>query len=313
MGRCEVVDGHLHYVDFTQRTDGLPALVRAMDEAGVDRAAIFGLPVTKRWDRSRGAAPTYYLDDGSRCYYYSATDYLLLGDLVEQPAQVRERFLPFVCGFNPVDGYAVDHIERVMRRFPGMVAGIGEVMCHHDELTALTLGETPAMDNPAMLDVLDLAAAEGLPVLVHQNVTVPGSSELLWLGELERALAYNRSCNVVWAHMGVSRRVEIPGLADLVERLLAQNRNLYVDISWLAYDYYFLSESPDGFRDRVSMDGWAQVVERWPDRFIMGTDVVGRWASYGAEVEKYRPLVDDLSHGTACALMGGNILRLTGR
>ena len=29
-------DAHLHYVDFFQETEGMPALLKAMDEAGVE-------------------------------------------------------------------------------------------------------------------------------------------------------------------------------------------------------------------------------------------------------------------------------------
>ncbi len=308
-----VVDGHLHYVDFTQRTDGFPALAAQMDAAGVSQAVVFGLPVAKRWDKGRRMAPSYYLDDDSSCYYYSATDFILLSDLAAQPPEVRSRFIPFVCGFDPVDGYAVSHIERMIERYPGVVAGIGEVMCHHDDLSALTLGETPRMDNPALLDVYDFAAAQALPVLVHQNITRPGTSDLRFLGELRRALEHNRSCRFIWAHMGVSRRIEIPNLAGIVGLLLSENDNLHVDISWLAYDNYFLTRSPDGFRGAVPMEGWAELIERWPDRFIMGTDAVGRWGSYADEVAKYRPLVESLSPAAAAALLGGNILRLTGQ
>ena len=43
------VDAHLHYVDFMQQSDGSEAMLAAMDEAGVEDAWLFGLPVVKKW------------------------------------------------------------------------------------------------------------------------------------------------------------------------------------------------------------------------------------------------------------------------
>ena len=42
-------DAHLHYVDFMQDSEGAQAMIAAMDEAGVERAWVFGLPVMKKW------------------------------------------------------------------------------------------------------------------------------------------------------------------------------------------------------------------------------------------------------------------------
>ena len=46
------VDAHLHYVDFMQQSDGSEAMLAAMDEAGVEDAWLFGLPVVKKWQGS---------------------------------------------------------------------------------------------------------------------------------------------------------------------------------------------------------------------------------------------------------------------
>ncbi len=37
--RYDIVDSHLHYVDFLEKSDGFPALVRAQDKAGASLAA----------------------------------------------------------------------------------------------------------------------------------------------------------------------------------------------------------------------------------------------------------------------------------
>ena len=51
--RYDVVDSHLHFTDFLEETDGFPALVRAMDAAGVSKSVIFGMGIAKQWDQTR--------------------------------------------------------------------------------------------------------------------------------------------------------------------------------------------------------------------------------------------------------------------
>ena len=48
--RYEIIDSHLHFLDFTQDSDGLPSLVKAMDAAGVSESVLFGMPMVKKWD-----------------------------------------------------------------------------------------------------------------------------------------------------------------------------------------------------------------------------------------------------------------------
>lgn len=75
--KYRTVDCHLHLVDFLQRTEGVKALLKAMDIAGVEEAMLCGMPLIKKWSVSETLQPQYYLDDDSRCYWYSATDILV--------------------------------------------------------------------------------------------------------------------------------------------------------------------------------------------------------------------------------------------
>ncbi|MFH1981694.1 MAG: hypothetical protein ABIL58_07615 [Pseudomonadota bacterium] len=162
-GECRphysVVDNHIHYLDFVQKTDGFAALIHAMDLAGVEQAVVFGMPMVKLWGENDPIAPTYYLDTDSRAYYYGATDYILAAELVRQPESVRQRLHPFICGINPLDMNAADHIERLLQLYPGFWKGIGELMSRHDDLTAFTYGEPPRADHPALMRVYRLTPA----------------------------------------------------------------------------------------------------------------------------------------------------------
>ena len=308
--RYDVIDSHLHFTDFLEESDGFPALCKAMDLAGVSQAVIFGMPIAKQWDATMETAPSYYLSNDSRCYYYSATDFILAEELLAQPLEIKKRFFPFCCGINGNDRFAADHIRQLLRLYPDFWCGIGEIMSRHDDLTALTYGEAPHINSPAFKDVFDLAAEEKLPVLIHHNITAQSEERILYLNELEEALEHNRSCNIIWAHIGISRRVEVQRLAAVASDLLDRHPNLYVDISWLVYDYYFLDRFPNNYMDGDSLDDWAAFMEKYRDRVLVGTDKVGHWATYPAEVVKYYSLLDKLSPETVQKVCRDNVLKL---
>ena len=308
--RYEMVDSHLHYLDFLEKSDGFSALVKAMDMSGVKSAIIFGMPIAKQWDATMKNPPTYYLSNDSRCYYYSGTDFILAEDLLAQPKEVQERFYPFICGVNCNDRFAADHIRQLLEMYPDFWCGIGEIMSRHDDLTALTYGEAPHINSDAFKKIFDLGAEYDLPVLVHHNITGQNVDDVLYLDELKEALVYNRACKIIWAHIGISRRVELQNLSKIADELLADNPNLYVDISWVVYDYYFLDKFPDNYSDGDSLADWVKLIEKYPDRVMIGTDKVGHWETYPSEVVKYYKLLDRLDDETVEKVTCENALSL---
>lgn len=108
-----------------------------MDQSGIERAVVFGLPLVKKWDAYDPLEPRYYLDDNSRCYYYSATDHLVLAALQSASGPERNRFASLICGLNPTDKHGVRHVERMLER-SDVWRGVGEVLLRHDDLTNLT-------------------------------------------------------------------------------------------------------------------------------------------------------------------------------
>lgn len=114
----DVVDCHLHYCDFLEKTDGFPALAKAQDMSGVSESVIFGMGIAKQWDEHVDKAPKYYLSNDCRCYYYSATDFLLAEDLLAQPVEIRRRYHPMCCGINGNDRFAADHIRQLLKVYP---------------------------------------------------------------------------------------------------------------------------------------------------------------------------------------------------
>ncbi|QXI32340.1 amidohydrolase family protein [Pseudomonas promysalinigenes] len=300
-------DAHLHYVDFFQETEGMAALIKAMDQAGVEHAMISGIPVAKKWHEDEPKRPRYYAGDDADAYWYSATDTYVAAALNRLAPEQRKRFHPFLSGFNPVDKNAVSHIERMLDLDPELWQGIGEVFTRHDDLTALTSGETPRANNEAMARIYHLAAERDMPVLLHSNITSKRERNPLYLAELEEPLRNHPHTRFIWAHAGSSAEIHrhqtrMDFLLPVLTRLLADYPNLYVDLSWSVLQPYLLDEhgvpSPD----------WVALVERHPDRFMLGSDVVGRFGSLGEQMQGFKPFLDALPEEVANKVARDNFL-----
>ena len=284
-----MIDAHLHVVNFTQETPGGEALIYAMDKANVGRAVIFGLPVSKMWAAGERESPDYYLANDAPCYYYSYTDVIVAEMVRSLPADQQDRLYPMICGFNPVDRYALRHIERLFAQYPDVWSGIGEILLRHDDLTAFTFGETARANHPALWPVYQFAADHTLPVLLHQNITsVTKNDHPVYLHELEEAVAEFPRTKFIFAHCGMSRRVNVPFYYQMVDRLLAQYPNLNVDFSWIIFDVLIC---PEGKPD----PGWLALTEKYSDRICLGSDMVTKFERIGPELQRYDVFLDQLS------------------
>lgn len=302
-------DAHLHYVDFFQESDGIEAMLEAMDHADVGHVVLMGIPVAKKWHEDEPKKPRYYQGDDAPLYWYSATDTIVAEAVRALPDEARRRVHPFLSGFNPNDKNSVAHIERMLELYPDVWEGIGEVFTRHDDLSALTLGDTPRANNEAMMRVYRLAAERDLPVLLHANLTSVREREPLYLEEIEDALSKNPETTFVWAHAGTSGAiVRMQGTIDCVrptvETLLEAHDNLWIDLSWTALDHVIV----DG---KVDPD-WLALVERFPDRFVIGSDLVGRFDSLAEKMRAYDPLLDALPGDVARRVARDNLLALLG-
>ncbi len=301
-GECKI-DSHLHFVDFLQRSEGLTALLRQMDEAGVDRAVLFGVPVIKKWDAYDSLEPLYYLDDDGRCYYYSYTDQIVQRACEDLTQADQARFAPLICGFNPTDRHAVKHIEQLLRK-EGFWRGIGEILLRHDDLTNLTFEETARANHPAMTPVYELCVAEKLPILLHQNSTSVGRhDEYVYLHELEEVLDRHANLTVVWAHCGLSKRVMHDRYHEMIDRMLSTYPQLHLDVSWVSYEKVISL-------DHLLSKDWVELIERYDDRFMIGSDLLGRFDDLKPTLSRYENLLQALSESARKKVAGGNAKRV---
>lgn len=303
------IDGHLHYVDFFQESEGMQALLNAMDKGNISHAAIMGIPVAKKWQEDEPKKPRYYAGDDADLYWYSATDFYLLHAIQQLKPEQKKRFFPFLSGFNANDKNAATHIRRTLKMNPGFWQGIGEVFTRHDDVTALMQGNTPRANNEAMMKVYRVAEEYDLPVLLHSNITSKRERNPLYLEELEEALSKNPDVRFIWAHAGTSMELhrhqeELDFLHPLIKRLLDEHDNLYIDLSWTLLEPYLLDEQGK------PNPNWLKLFTDYPTRFVLGSDVVGRFSSLGETMSGFEPVLEALPKDVAQAIAEDNFLKL---
>jgi len=302
-------DAHLHYVDFFQETAGMDKLLKAMADNRIDHVMISGIPVAKKWHEDEPKRPRYYAGDDADAYWYSATDVIVAAAVNKLAPGQRQHFHPFLSGFNPNDKNSAAHIQRMLDLNPGLWQGIGEVFTRHDDLTAITAGDTPRANNEAMTRIYHLAAENDLPVMLHSNITSKRERNPLYLAEVEEPLRNHPHTRFIWAHAGTSKeihrhQVQMDFLLPTLSRMLEAYPNLYIDLSWSVLTPYLLD---DAGQPRPE---WVKLVERFPERFMLGSDVVGRFNKLGKQMRSFDPFLDALSEGVARKVARDNFLAI---
>ena len=308
----EFNDVHFHLTNYIQTGTDIHDFVAIMgDKAG--RVALFGIPLQQEWSyqNSGDDAPTYYLQTDAPLYYYSFTDAYIAMAYRSLAREQQARFDPMITGFNPSDMYAADHIRRVLQTFPGVFSGIGEFSIHKEFVSAKVAGETASLRNPALDRILDFAGEVGLVVLIHNDMDVPFAkpgTQPAYLAQMKAVLARHSGTTIIWAHTGMGRVVRpVQGHAAAIEAILKdpQFKHVYFDISWDEVAKY-LTASPESLQ--ISAD----LINRYPDRFLFGTDEVApdSQQKYLRVYEQYGPLWKLLSADASEKVRKGNYVRI---
>jgi hypothetical protein len=133
--------------------------------------------------------------------------------------------------------------------------------------------------------VADLAAQRGLVLHAHADAAA-----------LEELLQVRPDISVLWAHAGMTASPSV------VERLLDAHPNLWVELA-LRTDV-----APGGRLD----PGWAALFQRYPDRFMIGTDtwIPSQWTRLPMLMSDVRTWLRQLPPDLASAIAYGNASRL---
>lgn len=156
--------------------------------------------------------------------------------------------LPVPDPLNPNEAARLDALLAT-----GAYKALGEV---HIRQVSRRIERKP--DDPAFGRILESAAKHRVPVVIHAELNAEAAETL------ERALHTHPKAIIVVAHGGSAE-------PTLLDRLLARNSNLMVDLSGM----HFL-RSPALATEKGPIDpSWRALIEKRPDRFLMGIDV---WA-----------------------------------
>src|SRR6476620_2151323 len=308
----EVNDTHLHLTNYIQEGTSMRAFVNMMGTT-VGRAAVFGIPLQQQWSYGNTGdfAPTYYLQTDAPLYYYSFTDAAIAMAYRSLTPAEQARLDPMITGFNPADMYAADHVKRVLKTFPGVFSGIGEFSIHKEFVSSKIAGETASLLNPALDRLLDFAGEVGLVAILHNDVDMPfpkPGQDPYQVVQLRDLVKRQPRATIIWAHAGLGRVVRpMKDQLSIMERALSNPdlKNLYIDLSWDEVAKYVVA-SPE------SVKATADLLTRYPDRFLFGTDEVAPpdQQKYLKVYDMYAPLLAALPRDVREKFLKGNYERL---
>ena len=161
------------------------------------------------------------------------------------------RVIPFAPLPDPTNPAGVKRLETLLGT--GRYKGVGEV---HVRQVSRKIDRSA--DDPAFGQYLELAATHGVPVVIHSELNDAASKSLA------QALKRRPNVTIVLAHAGSAE----PGR---IESLLRAHANLRVDLSGMHF-----MRNPSLASEKGPLNpSWKAVMEKMPDRFLMGIDV---WA-----------------------------------
>lgn len=305
-------DSHFHLTNYIQEGTNIRDFLKIMGNK-TRRVALFGIPLQQQWsyhvDGDRG--PTYYLNTDAPLYYYSFTDAWIAMAYKSLTKEEQARFDPMITGFNPADMYAADHIRRVLQTFPGVFSGIGEFSIHKEFVSAKVAGEVASLTDPALDKLLNFAGEAGLVAIIHNDIDTPFAKEgaaPAYLEQMKALLRRHPKTTIIWAHSGMGRIIRpVKDHAATLEQILADPafKHVYLDISWDEVAKYFVATPAS---TKISAD----LINRYPDRFIFGTDEVApaNQEKYLKVYYQYGPLWKLLDKDTSEKVRKGNYERI---
>ncbi|MFA6027331.1 MAG: amidohydrolase family protein [Patescibacteria group bacterium] len=285
------IDSHLHGVNFLQQSTGIKKLLEKMDKSNIEKSVLMGIPIMKKWDSYDEIEPIGCLDNDSKCYYYSYTDQIIADMFASLCDKEKKRFAPLICGFNPTDMHGIKHVEYLLEHNP-IWRGVGEVFLRHNSLTNITNEETARADHPSMGKIYQLCNDRNLPIIIHQDSTaIERSNIYAYTGELNNVLKKFPKLKIIWAHGGVTEYIKYNNYYKLIHSMLCQYNNLYIDLSWVIFEQII-------YKHHTISKYWIKIIENFPYKFIIGSDVTGDFNNLPRIIKRYDKLLNKLSPKT---------------
>lgn len=311
-GKADFHDAHFHLTNYIQEGTDIQDFVNMLGSR-IGRSTLFGIPLQQQWSHNNTGdyAPYYYLQSDAPLYYYSFTDAHIAMAYKSLTPEQQARLDPMITGFNPADMYAADHIRRVLLTFPGVFSGIGEFTIHKEFVSSKVAGEVASLTNPALDRILDFAGEAGLVVILHNDIDMPfpkPDQEPYMLAQMKALFQRHPDTTIIWAHIGLGRIVRPHAeQAAIIEKICTEPSlsHVYMDISWDEVAKY-ATASPESIKRTADM------FNRYPDRFLFGSDVVAPKSadSMIAVYDAYEPIRSLLTQEAKAKIFKGNYERL---
>ena len=281
----EFNDSHFHLTNYIQQ--GLtPREFLQIMGTRVGRSTLFGIPLQQQWSYANSGdfAPTYYLQSDAPLYYYSFTDAFIASVYRSLTPAEQARFDPMITGFNPADMYGADHIRRVLQTFPGVFSGIGEFSIHKEFVSSKVSGETASLTNPALDRILDFAAEAGLVVILHNDIDMPFAkpdAEPVYLTQMKSLLKRHPKRRSSGRTPGSAASCTRRRSSASSRRSAVRTTSRSSKRCWRIRRSAMCTSTSPGTkwrstpsRRRESIARVAAMLNKYPDRFLFGTDTV---------------------------------------
>lgn len=255
--------------------------------AGAAALGLVGYPLFSKpsYATSALAAPTTYqgpLIDGHDHYSFSESIERPVDELISQMKQAGvskmvafsdlgrigalkrypEYFIPSFQIARVISSDVPGIVDEIRRALDSGFIGIGEIAYRSSGAK-----ENVAADNPLAKQIVDLAAERGAVIVIHQEVgTKQYGAD--YVPEFEGLLDHNKNVTIIWAHVGYAK-------PDTAAKLMTAHSNLYADLSTRTPGHDLSAYS--GFiadHEGTVLPAWRQVFEKYPERFMFGTDNV---------------------------------------
>ena len=288
--QCLYNDAHFHVQDFRAQGVPIPDVVKMMD-GNVCRAVMMGLAVTIAHDPVIDGkfAPVYYTQtDGQVLYYNAIQDVLVAHKYLALPEKDRARLDPLMSAFNLKDSRAGEYIKLMVRLYPGVWSGFGEIHFKKQEFSEKVSGGPPSLYSASLDDVFDAIGEMGAVAVVHCDHDTPGNLDLFkdpfaraqyfgggtpkpqYLEAFQAFLNRHPNVTMIWAHfMGNGRGVRpYPEHWQYMDAMLGDPafRHVSIDLSWGSVIAAGVLDTPE----HVEMT--ADLIRKYPDRFLFGSD-----------------------------------------
>ncbi len=346
-GEVAVTDGHFHPTNYAQRGLSPRQALEMMDKLGIRNTVLMPIPtsiISPQKDSERKDAPnhhcgpTYYIPPEhndvtaetltpdlrklivgmSELVNDSAVDHMAAFNLKRAGLTQAEmsRFDPMITGLHLGADMNSDELLKKLYQNKGVFTGIGEVTLRKELVEEMFAGATQANlieHVRPFKDLCNVAGVIGMPIVLHCDIDSLDNQEKRGtegytpqhLEGLKNLFASPelKNTTIVWAHAGgLGRFVTEPGEGHTneLQKMFDANPNLKVDISW--------SQVASQLVKPMAIDRWAAMIEKNPDRFVIGSDALAPAdpAKWEQTFSIYKKLTDKLSEPAREKLLNGN-------